>query len=58
MNGWSEVEEAKIQALMNTTIELEHGKSYKPERPEAIRMMRRLQQSGKWKPEDERVQTV
>lgn len=58
MTEWSEAEEAKIQELMATEIVYEGCKPYKPARPEAVRMMRRLQQSGKWKPEEERVQTV
>lgn len=57
--GWSPSEEAKIQEIMKTDIIYEGCKPYKPERPEAIRIMRRLFQSGKWKPEEnDFVQTV
>jgi hypothetical protein len=54
MNGWSEQEEAKIQELMATDISYEGCKPYKPERAEAIRIMRRLCQAGKFKPTDVR----
>ena len=60
--GWSAAEEAKIKELMDTEIVFEGCKPYKPGRPEAIRMMRRLEMSGKWKPTDLRpedyVQTI
>lgn len=48
---WSAEGEKKIAELMANPISKDNTK--KPDRKEAIRMMQRLKQSGKWYPEDD-----